>query len=163
MNTVSANRNAEKTDADSSKFLTFSLAGEEYGVEILKVREIIGLMDITAVPQMPYFMKGVINLRGRVIPVVDLRLKFGMEPAEYDEQTCVVVVDVGSLTGIIVDTVREVLDVECDQIDPAPPMGAGIDTTFVRGMGKVKDSVKILLDINKALDCPELNAFASNA
>lgn len=147
-------------DVESNKYLTFSLANEEYGVEILRVREIIGLMDITAVPQMPYYMKGVINLRGKVIPVVDLRLKFGMEPAEYDAQTCVVVVDVGQLTGIIVDTVREVLDVASDQIDPAPPMGAGVDTSFVMGMGKVKDSVKILLDIRKALDCPELAAFA---
>lgn len=138
------------------KYLTFILAEEEYGLEILKVREIIGIMDITAVPQMPHFVKGVINLRGKVIPVIDLRLKFGLEPAEYTEETCVIVVDVGSLTGIIVDTVQEVLDIKGDQIDPPPPLGATVDTSFVLGMGKVKDDVKILLDIEKVLNAEEL-------
>ncbi|HQL53921.1 MAG TPA: chemotaxis protein CheW, partial [Phycisphaerae bacterium] len=130
------------------KYLTFSLAAEEYGLEILKVREIIGIMDITAMPQMPPYVKGVINLRGKVIPVIDLRTKFGLESAEYTEQTCIVVVDVGSLVGVIVDTVQEVLDIDGTQIDPPPPLGASVDTTFIMGMGKVKDDVKILLDID---------------
>ena len=142
--------------ARGGKYLTFILAEEEYGLEILKVREIIGIMDITAVPQMPHFVKGVINLRGKVIPIIDLRLKFGLEPAEYTEETCVIVVDVGNLTGIIVDTVQEVLDIKGDQIDPPPPLGATVDTSFVLGMGKVKDDVKILLDIEKVLDAEEL-------
>jgi purine-binding chemotaxis protein CheW len=142
--------------ARGGKYLTFILAEEEYGLEILKVREIIGIMDITAVPQMPHFVKGVINLRGKVIPVIDLRLKFDLEPAEYTEETCVIVVDVGSLTGIIVDTVQEVLDIDGDQIDPPPPLGASVDTSFVLGMGKVKDDVKILLDIDKVLNAEEL-------
>jgi purine-binding chemotaxis protein CheW len=142
--------------AHGGKYLTFSLAEEEYGLEILKVREIIGIMDITAVPQMPEHVKGVINLRGKVIPVIDLRLKFGLEPADYTEQTCVVVVDVGTLTGIIVDTVQEVLDIDGQQIDPPPPLGASVDTSFVLGMGKVKDDVKILLDIDKVLVSEEL-------
>ena len=139
-------------DAHEGKYLTFSLAGEEYGLEILKVREIIGIMDITAVPQMPPHVKGVVNLRGKVIPVVDLRLKFGMESAEYTEATCIIVVDVGTLVGIIVDTVQEVLDIESAQIDPPPPLGASVDTTFILGMGKVREEVKILLDINKVLN-----------
>lgn len=139
-------------DALGGKYLTFGLAGEDYGTQILKVREIIGLLDITPVPQMPDFIKGVINLRGRVIPVVDLRLKFGMPEAEYNEETCIIVVDVGQMTGIIVDTVQEVLDIADDQIDPPPPLGAGVDTSYVLGMGKVKEKVKILLDIDKVLE-----------
>lgn len=150
-------------DEPSGKYLTFSLAGEDYGLEILKVREIIGLMDITTVPQMPFYVKGVINLRGKVIPVVDLRLKFGMEPTEYDEQTCTVVVDVGQLMGVIVDTVQEVLDIADNQIDPPPPLGGGVDTSFVMGMGKIKDDVKILLDIDKVLDIAELDELAEQA
>jgi purine-binding chemotaxis protein CheW len=140
-----------RTTAQGGKYLTFSLASEEYGLEILKVREIIGIMDITFMPQLPNYVKGVINLRGKVIPVIDLRLKFGLEPAEYTEQTCIVVVDVGSLVGVIVDTVQEVLDIDASQIDPPPPLGASVDTSFVLGMGKVKDDVKILLDIDKVL------------
>ncbi len=139
------------------KYLTFSLANEEYGLEILKVREIIGIMDITAVPQMPEYVKGVINLRGKVIPVIDLRLKFGLPPAEYTDQTCIIVVDIGSLTGIIVDTVQEVLDIEATQIDPPPPLGANVDTSFILGLGKVKDEVKILLDVDKVLSSEELS------
>ena len=140
----------------SGKYLTFILSSEEYGVEILKVREIIGIMDITAVPQMPDYIKGVINLRGKVIPVADLRLKFGMDSTDYTEQTRIIVVDVGSPMGIIVDTVQEVLDIEGDQIDPPPPLGASVDTSFILGMGKVKDDVKILLDIDKVLTAEEL-------
>ncbi len=147
---------ARRGSARAGKYLTFSLAGEEYGLEILKVREIIGVMDITAVPQMPPFIKGVINLRGKVIPVVDLRLKFGLEEAQYTDQTCTVVVDVGTLMGIIVDTVQEVLDIDADQIDPPPPLGASVDTSFILGLGKVKDDVKILLDIDKVLTADEL-------
>lgn len=144
--------------AQGGKYLTFSLDSEEYGLETLKVREIIGIMDITAIPQMPHYVKGVINLRGKVIPIIDLRLKFGLQPTEYTEQTCIVVVDVGALVGIIVDTVQEVLDIDADQIDPPPPLGASVDTTFILGMGKVKDDVKILLDIDKVLNSDELAA-----
>ncbi len=147
-----------RTTNEGGKYLTFSLDSEEYGLEILKVREIIGIMDITSIPQMPAFVKGVINLRGKVIPVIDLRLKFGLESTEYTEQTCIVVVDVGSLVGIIVDTVQEVLDIDASQIDPPPPLGASVDTTFIMGMGKVKDDVKILLDIDKVLHSAELIA-----
>lgn len=149
--------------ARGGKYLTFSLASEEYGLEILKVREIIGIMDITCIPQMPAYIKGVINLRGKVIPVMDLRLKFGLEPAAYTEQTCVIVVDVGALVGVIVDTVEEVLDVNASQIDAPPPLGANVDTSFILGMGKVKGGVKILLDIDKVLSSEELAATLQEA
>ncbi len=155
-NDTQAARTAETTavenNARGGKFLTFSLADEDYGVEILRVREIIGVMDITAVPQMPEHVKGVINLRGKVIPVVDLRLKFGMEEIPYTEATCIIVVDVGALMGIIVDTVQEVLDVDAANVEPAPPLGGAVDTSYVLGMGKVRDDVKILLDIDKVLN-----------
>ncbi|MCP4589685.1 MAG: purine-binding chemotaxis protein CheW [bacterium] len=144
------------TSHEESKYLTFKLAEEEYGVVILKVREIIGIMSITAVPQMPAHMKGVINLRGKVIPVIDLRLKFGLEEIDHTEQTCIIVVDVGKEIGIIVDTVSEVLDLRGENIEPPPAMGGSVDTSFILGMGKVDDEVKILLDIDKVLTTDEL-------
>lgn len=138
------------------KYLTFLLAGEEYGLEILKVREIIGIMDITKVPQTPEFVEGVINLRGKVIPVIDLRVKFGLPRAEYNEQTCIIVVDVGTLMGVIVDTVQEVHNVPDGDIEPPPQLGGAIDTSFILGMGKVNDDVKILLDVDQVLTSEEL-------
>lgn len=138
------------------KYLTFSLGAEEYGLEILKVREIIGYIEVTAVPQTPHHVKGVINLRGQVIPVVDLRAKFGMETAEVTEQSCIIVVEIvqSSRTcsmGIIVDRVQEVLDIIGDNIEDAPQFGASVNTDFILGMGKVDNTVKILLDIDKVL------------
>ncbi len=139
------------------KYLTFILCDEEYGLEILKVREIICIMDITAVPQTPNFIKGVINLRGKVIPVVDLRLKFGMPETEYTKETCIIVVDVqGLLMGIVVDTVSEVMDIAKADIEPSPAFGSTIKTDFILGMGKVKGNVKILLSIDKILSAEEL-------
>jgi purine-binding chemotaxis protein CheW len=138
------------------KYLTFVLGDEEYGLEILKVREIIGHMDITAVPRTPDYVKGVINLRGQVIPVIDLRSKFGMQATETTEKTCIIVVQIdhdgrGINTGIVVDEVSEVLDIEGEDIEEAPSFGADVDTDFILGMGKIGDSVKILLDIDKVL------------
>lgn len=156
---VAGHRN--HSTCEESKYLTFKLADEEYGVEILKVREIIGLMDITAVPRMPHYVKGVINLRGKVIPVIDLRLKFELEEIAHTEQTCIIVVDVGREVGVIVDTVSEVLDIAADRVEPAPGMGASVDTSFILGMGKVGESVKILLDINKVLTTNELHDIAA--
>lgn len=138
--------------AKEGKYLTFALGHEEYGLEILGVREIIGLMDITAVPQVPQYVKGVINLRGKVIPVIDLRLKFGMEMIKYTNETCIIVLNVNNtLMGIIVDRVCEVLDIIRDNIEPAPSFGTRINTDFITGMGKIGDKVKILLDIEKVL------------
>jgi purine-binding chemotaxis protein CheW len=138
------------------KYLTFALAREEYGLEILKVREIIGYMDITAVPQTPHHVKGVINLRGQVIPVVDLRSKFGMDTAEVTEETCIIVVEITQgdrnfQTGIVVDHVQEVLDILGKDIENAPEFGSNVDTDFILGMGKIGETVKILLDIDKVL------------
>ena len=138
------------------KYLTFALASEEYGLEILKVREIIGYMAITAVPQTPEHVKGVINLRGQVIPVVDLRAKFGMETTETTEETCIIVVEITQgakkfNTGIVVDRVQEVLDIPGENIEESPQFGSSVNTDFILGMGKVGDAVKILLDIDKVL------------
>ncbi|MBP7936009.1 MAG: purine-binding chemotaxis protein CheW [Phycisphaerae bacterium] len=138
------------------KYLTFKLDNEEYGVEILKVREIMGLLDITKVPQTPDFVEGVINLRGKVIPVIDLRAKFDLPRTEYNDQTCIIVVDVGTMIGIIVDTVNEVNDIPVENIEPPPQLDGTVDTGFILGMGKVKDEVKILLDIAKVLNSENL-------
>lgn len=139
------------------KYLTFGLDREEYGLEILEVREIIGMMDITPVPRTPEFVRGVINLRGKVIPVIDLRLKFGMPAAERTEQTCIIVVDVeGVEMGIVVDRVSEVLDIAGQQIEPAPSFGVSVDTDFILGMGKQESRVTILLDIDKVLSAREI-------
>ena len=151
---------AEQTRQRAGKYLTFVLADEEYGLEILKVREIIGIMDITAVPRTPDFVKGVINLRGKVIPVIDLRLKFGMEEAERTEETCIIVVDVeGIEMSIVVDKVSEVLDIAIDEIEDAPSFGASVNTDFILGMGKANEQVKILLDIGKVLSATDVAAL----
>ncbi len=134
------------------KYLTFVLGQEEYGVEILKVREIIGMMDITSVPRTPDFVRGVINLRGKVIPVIDLRLKFGMEAAEATEQTCIIVVNVGEIEmGVVVDRVSEVLDIGSAEIEKTPSFGVSVETNFILGIGKTDEKVTILLDIGKVL------------
>ncbi|KKL28772.1 hypothetical protein LCGC14_2371790 [marine sediment metagenome] len=139
------------------KYLTFALGPEEYGLEILKVREIIGIMDIAEVPRTPDFVKGVINLRGKVIPVIDLRLKFQMETIEQTEETCIIVVDVdGVEMGIIVDKVSEVLDIAGEEIEEPPSFGANVDTDFILGMGKAQERVTILLDIGKVLSSMEV-------
>ena len=154
--TTSTTRPDQTTGTRAGKFLTFGLAQEEFGVEILKVREIIGIMDITKVPQTPDFVKGVVNLRGKVIPVVDLRSKFGLQRTKYNDETCIIVVDVGMLMGVIVDTVQEVHDISADDIEPPPALGASIDASFILGMGKVNNDVKILLDIDSVLTSGEL-------
>jgi purine-binding chemotaxis protein CheW len=138
------------------KYLTFALGREEYGLEILKVREIIGLMDITALPRTPAHVKGVVNLRGQVIVVVDLRSRFGMEATARTDQTCIIVVEIAHenrkvSTGIIVDHVSEVLEIPGEKIEDPPTFGANVSNDVVLGMGKVGDSVKILLDIDRVL------------
>jgi len=148
----------------SGKYLTFALAEEEYGLEILKVREIISMSEITSVPKTPEFVKGVINLRGKVIPVIDLRLKFAMDEAPYTDETCIIVVNVESIEmGIIVDHVSEVLDIVSGDIEDAPEFGASVDIDFILGMGKAEGRVTILLDINKVLTGNDLSAVASMA
>ncbi len=153
----------EKSEKSASgKYLTFMLAEEAYGLPILKVKEIIGMMKITEMPQMPSFMKGVINLRDHIIPIIDLRQKFGMPAAPYTERTCIIVIEVeqvnkkGSTIGIIVDGVSEVANFKEEQVEPPPSFSAEVDTRYILGMAKVDGDVKILLDIDKALSSAEL-------
>jgi purine-binding chemotaxis protein CheW len=152
----------------AGKYLTFSLADEEYGINILKIKEIIGMMPITTVPQTPLFVKGVINLRGKVIPVIDLRLKFGMEPMAYGERTCIVVVEIEGtsgtvLIGSVVDSVSEVLNIKGEDIDPPPSFGTRLDTNAILGMAKMDGDVKILMDIDKVLDIESLTTMEETA
>ncbi len=158
--------NASRSEARGGKYLTFALGNEEYGLEILKVREIIGYMEITAMPRTPSYVKGVINLRGQVIPVVDLRAKFGMELAKRTDETCIIVVENRQggreiSTGIVVDHVSEVLDIVAENIEDPPRFDTAAATNFILGMGKIGDSVKILLDIDKVLDGGEIASLAS--
>ena len=138
------------------KYLTFALGNEEYSVPVLKVREIIKMMDITAVPQVPEYIKGVVNLRGKVIPVVDLRLKFGFPAQDYSERTCIIVVEVrlaagARMMGMIVDHVSEVMNVAKEEIEPTPEFGDEIQTDYMKGIAKVRGQVKILLDLDRVL------------
>jgi purine-binding chemotaxis protein CheW len=149
---TSIQETAKNMENLEGKYLTFRLADEEYGVEILKVQEIIGMMNITGVPQTSMYIRGVINLRGKVIPVIDLRLKFGMEAVDDTEHTCIIVLEIHDhRVGIIVDEVCEVLDILSKNIEPAPPLGNDISQDFILGMGKIGDKVKILLDLEKVL------------
>jgi len=153
----------------AGKYLTFAVGNEEYGVEILKVREIIGVMDITAVPRMPDYVRGVMNLRGQVIPVIDLRARFDMPQIEATARTCIVVVETtrghhAVSTGIVVDGVSEVLDIAEDQIEDAPKLGTQVRCDFVQAMGKIGTSVKILLNIDAVLgDIGAADEFCSQA
>jgi purine-binding chemotaxis protein CheW len=150
------------------KYLTFSLAGEEYGISILKVKEIIGIMAITTVPQTAAYVKGVINLRGKVIPVIDLRLKFDMPSMTYTERTCIIVVEISSgdrkiMMGIVVDSVSEVINIKSGEIADTPAFGSKMDTTYILGMAKMGGGVKILLDIDRILSSREIDDVASAA
>ena len=152
----------------TGKYLTFFLEEEEYGIGILKVKEIIGMMPITSVPRTPEFVKGVINLRGKVIPVMDLRLKFSMGEIPYTDRTCIIVVEIDSqdatvLIGIVVDAVSEVLNITGDEIEDAPTFGSKLDTDYILGMAKMEGGVKILLDIDKVLSANEIEALDKTA
>jgi len=147
--------------AKSNKFLTFSLGEEPYGIQILKVKEIIRLMKITYVPRMPQAVKGVINLRGKIIPVIDLRTKFDFSGKDYDDRTCIIVVEIDThlgtrLNGLVVDSVSEVLDIDASVIDPPPQYGDDPRQTFISGLGKVKEKVIMLLNIDKIIDNDEI-------
>ena len=155
-----------KSDDRAGKYLVFHLGREEFGIRVLKVREIMGIQDITAVPHTPAHVKGVINLRGKVIPVVDLRLKFGMPAEGYNPRTCIIVVQIKGdagiiLTGIVVDGVAEVLNLSAADIEDTPDFGDGTATPYLLGMAKVKGKVKILLEIDRVLAVAELQALQS--
>ncbi|CAM2829426.1 chemotaxis protein CheW [Rariglobus hedericola] len=155
------------TTTNSGKYLTVVLENEAYGIAVLKVREIIRMQKITPIPQMPEFVKGVINLRGRVIPVLDLRVKFGLQ-ASFAERTCIVVVQVtlpASVVqmGLIVDSVEEVVSLTPAEIEPTPDFGTRIDTTYILGMAKIKGIVKTLLDIDRVVAPDTMEAIARSA
>lgn len=145
---------AAKTN--SGKYLTFSMAGEEYGIGILKVREIIGMTPVAPVPQTPEFVNGVINLRGKVIPVMDLRARFGLPREDYTERTCIVVGDAGQngsrlFVGVVVDSVSEVLHIRDAEIEDVPAFGTDVSTSYILGVAKMEGGIKMLLDIDEVL------------
>src|SRR4051795_4648328 len=159
--TMTVNEAPAQCDARAGKYLTFQLGNEEFGIRVLKVREIMGLQEITAVPQTPGHVKGVINLRGKVIPVIDLRLKFGLPQGEYGQRTCIIVAQVQGesgpiLMGIVVDGVSEVLNLTAAEIEDTPDFGEASAGQYLLGMAKVKGKVKILLDIDQVLSSQDL-------
>jgi purine-binding chemotaxis protein CheW len=146
----------QKPRAAAGKYLTFALAEEEYGLPVLKVREIIKSMDVTAVPQVPAHIKGVINLRGKVIPIVDLRIKFGLPSVEATERTCIIVAEIEVeqrrvMLGAVVDCVSEVLNISAEEIEPTPDFGQRLATDYLKGVAKIKGTVKLLLDLDQVL------------
>jgi len=151
-------------DTQKGKFLTFHLAKEDYGIAIRQITEIIGIQKITEVPDMPDFVKGVINLRGKVIPVIDVRTRFGLPPRDYDERTCIIVVNIeGSAMGLVVDKVNEVADIPDAQIEPSPSTARCNASRYIRGLGKIGEEVKILLDVTRLLRDDELIDFGAPA
>lgn len=154
--------NKSVVTGEEGQYVTFLLGDEEYGLEILAVQEIIGFTHITHVPHLPEFIKGVINLRGTVVPVIDLRLKFGLGQVEYNNHTCVVVVKMEErVMGMVVDVVSEVVHFSDGAVEPAPAFGTNIKADFIRAMGKVGDRLVIILDIDKVLSNDELAAIVN--
>ena len=151
------------------KYLTFALGDESYAVDVRKVREIIRLTCITSVPQMPNFIRGVSNLRGKIIPVIDLRIRFGLQSAATTDKTCIVVVQIQTgtrawrETGLVVDNVEEVLNLAANEIEETPDFGSQVDTEYLLGMAKIKGVVKMLLDIDRVLGANEIQALDQTA
>ena len=151
------------------KFLTFSLANEEYGISIMKIKEIIGMMPVTVLPQTPEYVKGVINLRGKVIPIIDLRCKFNLELVEPTERTCIIVIEaeddeqMQTLVGLIIDGVSEVVTLKGDEVEPAPNMQTNLQEQLILGLAKCENGVKILLDIDKVINHDELAGIEQEA
>lgn len=154
----------ENEDTQKDKYLTFHLAKEDYGIEIRYVMEIIGIQKITEVPDMPHFVKGVINLRGKVIPVMDVRLRFNLPPREYDDRTCIVVVRIKDHeVGLVVDEVSEVADIPENRVEPPPRGTRAGGNDYIQGIGKIGDEVKILLNVNKLLFTSDLEQMMEAA
>jgi purine-binding chemotaxis protein CheW len=158
---VETSQTINATAIKAGKYLTFFLEDEEYGIGIIKVKEIIGIMPVTTIPRTPEYVKGVINLRGKVIPIVDLRIRFGMPSREYNQKTCIIVVEIDSgagivLIGIVVDAVSEVLNIKEKDIEDTPEFGTQLNTDYILGMAKMEGGVKILLNIDRALSQEEV-------
>ena len=150
-------------DTQKDKYLTFHLGSEDYGIEIRHVTEIIGIQKITVIPEMPDYIKGVINLRGKIIPVMDVRIRFRLEARAYDERTCVVVVNIREAAiGLVVDTVSEVADIPESQIEPAAGLNGSRSSAFIKGIGKLGDDIKIILDVDKLLYEADLAALGKD-
>lgn len=164
---TSVNQAIKEITNREGKYLTFSMGAEEYGIGILKIKEIIGMMPITAVPRTPPCVKGVINLRGKVIPVIDLRVKFGMEDRAYTEKTCIIVLEIKGqnsvLMGIVVDAVSEVLNIKASEIEETPKLGTNLDLDYISGIAKINGGIKILLDIEKVLNQEGLSMLDNTA
>lgn len=151
----------QEEDTQKDKFLTFSLGSEFYGIEIMYVTEIIGIQVITEVPELPEYIKGIINLRGKIIPVMDVRLRFKKQSREYNDRTCVVVVDMnGMFVGLIVDSVSEVISIPEQDIVPPPKLSA-VSNRYIKGIGKVGNEVKLILDCNKLLNEDEVESLSN--
>jgi purine-binding chemotaxis protein CheW len=152
----------KQEDTQSGKYLTFPLGNEVFGIEIKCITEIIGIQSITLVPEVPKYVKGIINLRGKIIPVIDVRLKFNKEEAEYNDRTCIIVIDIKDITiGLIVDCVSEVVDITEDNIVPPPSYKAGFQNKFIKGIGKVGKDIKLLLDCEKIVSDVESDSLKS--
>ncbi|MBN2140084.1 MAG: chemotaxis protein CheW [Desulfovibrionaceae bacterium] len=149
-----------KQDAELMQLVTFSIGDEEFGVDILQVQEIIRTMEITKVPKAPDFVEGVINLRGKVIPIIDLRKRFGMETRKHDKHTRIIVIEINNtIVGFVVDSVSEVLRIPANTVEPPPPVVSGIESEYISGVGKLTDKLLILLDLNKLLSGEEKEAL----
>lgn len=154
----------DNEDTQKDKYLTFHLAGENYGIEICYVIEIIGIQSITEVPDMPTFIRGVINLRGKVIPVMDVRARFKLPARDYDDRTCIIVINVDSTeVGLVVDEVSEVADIPEKHVEPAPRTSKNSDNSYIQGMGKMNNRVIILLDVHKLLFSNEMQRLIQSA
>jgi len=146
----------ERHDVGLLQLVTFGIGEEVFGVEILKVHEIIRLMEVTKVPNAPAFVEGVINLRGKVIPIIDLRKRFGLQSKEHDKNTRIIVIEISEMImGFVVDSVSEVLRIPSDTVEPPPPVVAGVESEYISGVGKLDDSLLILLDLNRLLSVKE--------
>ncbi|WP_029915376.1 chemotaxis protein CheW [Pelobacter seleniigenes] len=155
--------NLDNEDTQKDKYLTFHLAGEDYGIEIRYVIEIIGIQNITEVPDMPSFIRGVINLRGKVIPVMDVRARFNLKDRDYDDRTCIIVVNVeGTEVGLVVDEVSEVADIPESHVEPPPKTSKDSESSYIQGMGKINNDVKILLDVHKLLYSGEMQELSAS-
>ncbi|MFZ5425877.1 MAG: chemotaxis protein CheW [Thermodesulfobacteriota bacterium] len=150
----------KKQDAELMQLVTFSIGEEEFGVDILKVQEIIRMMEITKVPRAPEFVEGVINLRGKVIPIIDLRRRFGLSARGHDKHTRIIVIEINNMiVGFVVDSVSEVLRIPFSTVEPPPPVVSGMESEYISGVGKLEDRLLILLDLDKLLSHEEAQSL----
>lgn len=160
MSLVYDENNILEEDTQHGRFLTFTLEKEVFGIEIKYVTEIIGIQSITKVPEVPHYVKGIINLRGKIIPVIDMRIKFGKDPAEYDDRTCIIVIDISEVSvGLIVDNVDEVLTIDDEGIAAPPANKTGFENRYIKGIGKANGQVQLLLDCERLLKADEIEVI----